>query len=144
MRFLIFLSTDFESKHNTSYWFGKPYIGIGPSAHSFNGLERSWNISNNSKYIHAIENNELPSTSETLTQSDHVNEYFMTRLRTSWGCDLNELKEKHGFELTSEQTEIMNQYIKENKTSLTNGVLTLTETGKLIADKIASDLFITE
>lgn len=137
-----FSKQDFESKHNTSYWFGKSYIGIGPSAHSFNGTERSWNVSNNNTYIRAIEKNELPCTSETLSPTDHVNEYVMTRLRTIWGCDFNELKSHYGFELTQEQTETINQYMKEKKTSLTNGVLTLTGSGKLIADKIASDLFI--
>lgn len=139
-----FSKKSFESKHNTSYWFGKSYIGIGPSAHSFNGSDRSWNIANNAKYIHAIEKNELPSTFESLTPTDHVNEYFMTRLRTVWGCDFNELKNRFGFELTAEQSTIVDQYIKEKKTLLTNGVLTLTEKGKLIADKIASDLFITD
>ena len=137
-----FSKKGFESKHNTSYWFGNPYIGIGPSAHSFNGIERSWNVANNAKYIRAIENNELPSASEILSQFDHVNEYIMTRLRTVWGCDFNELKRLYDFDTTEDQLATIHQYIKERKASLSNGVLTLTETGKLIADKIASDLFI--
>lgn len=139
-----FSKPGFESKHNTSYWFGKTYLGIGPSAHSFNGSERSWNIANNSKYISAIKNNELPRSSEKLSQIDHVNEYIMTRLRTIWGCDFNELKERHGFDLTEEQSTIIDEYVKEKKTTLSNHILTLTETGKLIADKIASDLFIAD
>ncbi len=137
-----FSKQGFESKHNKSYWFGNPYIGIGPSAHSFNGIERSWNVANNTKYIRAIENNELPSASETLSQFDHVNEYIMTRLRTVWGCDFNELKRLYDFDTTEDQLATIHLYTRERKTSLSNGVLTLTETGKLIADKIASDLFI--
>src|SRR5690606_4570736 len=75
------------SKHNTNYWRGVPYIGIGPSAHSFNGVARQWNVANNFKYLSALANNEIPAEKETLTQEDRFNEYIMTALRTKWGID---------------------------------------------------------
>lgn len=139
-----FSKPHFESKHNTGYWFGKSYIGIGPSAHSFNGKVRSWNISNNSKYIQSIRKNEIPVTTETLSITDQINEYIMTRIRTMWGCDLEEMKNKFDYNLLANQQEMIEIYIKNGKLSLVKEKLILTETGKLLADKIASDLFITE
>lgn len=131
-----------ESKHNSSYWFGVPYLGIGPSAHSFNGVNRQYNIAHNMKYMAAIENGTLDFETDILTQADKVNEYIMTRLRTKRGCNIKELETKLDYTLNHEQKQTINTYCASNDLSLNNHVLTLTATGKLIADKIASDLFI--
>jgi oxygen-independent coproporphyrinogen-3 oxidase len=90
-----FAKKGFLSKHNTSYWKGKQYLGIGPSAHSYNLKSRSWNIANNSKYIKALENNTLPRETENLTESMRYNEYIMTGLRTIWGVNLKLVKENY-------------------------------------------------
>ena len=131
-----------ESKHNSSYWFGVPYLGIGPSAHSFNGIDRQFNVAHNMKYMTAIENGKLNVEVDKLSQTDRVNEYIMTRLRTKWGCDITELKNKVGHTLSNEQKQTISTYCTSNELSLNNNILTLTSSGKLIADKIASDLFI--
>lgn len=83
------------SRHNSNYWKGEPYLGIGPSAHSYNGTSRQWNIANNQQYIQSINQSIIPFTKEELTPDQHYNEYILTSLRTSWGVDLNKLK-KHG------------------------------------------------
>ena len=87
---------DYFSKANTGYWQGKPYIGIGPSAHSFNGTTRSWNVRSNFKYIKSIEENKLPIEIETLSITDKYNEYIMTGLRTMWGVSLKKVEEDFG------------------------------------------------
>jgi len=87
---------NYFSKHNTSYWFGEKYIGIGPSAHSYNGAERSWNVSNNAKYIKAIDESKLPQTIEVLSENDKFNEYIMTGLRTLWGVSLTRIENEFG------------------------------------------------
>ena len=90
----------YRSKHNSSYWQGKHYVGIGPSAHSFNGDSRQWNVANNALYIQAINNNILPSEKEILTPHQQFNEYVMTALRTIDGIDLNYLTERYGKEMS--------------------------------------------
>ena len=84
------------SRNNTAYWFGKLYLGIGPSAHSFDGSRRKWNVSNNTKYIKSLEKGDLPFEEEVLSEADRYNEYVMTRLRTMWGIDLAEVEEMFG------------------------------------------------
>ncbi len=130
------------SKHNSNYWKGISYLGIGPSAHSFNGKERQWNIANNNKYLESINLLKVPFEFEKLTISQQFNEYIMLGLRTKWGINLNEINEKFG-------NEIFNQLKKESKSYLNNGlilekndILSLSKKGKLLADQIASDLFI--
>ena len=132
------------SKHNSSYWQGKHYLGIGPSAHSFNGNSRQWNIANNKKYITAIESQTLWFETETLSNEDKVNEHLLIGLRTVWGCDLNYIVSL----LTSKQNK---RFAGELSQQAQNGMiqqnghrLTLTPKGKLFADRIASDLFVTE
>ena len=129
------------SKNNTGYWQGKKYIGIGPSAHSFNGKQRSWNINNNPQYIKSITENRIPATTETLSESDAYNEYVMTGLRTIWGVSLNKIKQEFGDEFVA-------YIIKESKNGRANGllkieseVLTVTTKGKFLTDGLASDLF---
>ena len=130
------------SKHNTSYWQGKKYLGIGPSAHSFNGFERSWNISNNIKYIKALQNNNLPSKVERLSLNDRFNEYIMTGLRTVWGVSLEKVEKDFGVEylkslMVNSKPYIVNELLKINKCN----ILITTAKGRFLADGIASDLF---
>jgi oxygen-independent coproporphyrinogen-3 oxidase len=132
---------DFYSRHNCSYWEGKKYLGVGPGAHSYNGKERQFNISSNPLYINAIIKDKIPATIEILTEKDKINEYLMTRLRTKWGCDINLLKENPEFNFKNQALKI-SRMEKDNLLINNKGVLTLTNKGKLLADKIISDLFL--
>ncbi len=131
------------SKHNTNYWKGVPYLGIGPSAHSFNGTNRQWNISNNSKYIQSIIKNEIPMEMEMLTESDKFNEYIMTSLRTKWGIDSDYLNQSFPSEFMQAMNEFLPKYKEEEKIKQEKNIYTLTQKGKLLADQIASDFFTT-
>lgn len=140
------------SKHNTSYWLGKKYIGIGPSAHSFNKSHRSWNVANNAKYIKAIKEGKLPLEQEKLSKNDQFNEYLMTGLRTIWGVSLEKIRQDFGEEferkllknaqkfINQELLEVTTDNLKNNKTSIKK--LTTTPKGKFLADGLASELFI--
>ena len=131
------------SKHNTNYWKGVPYLGIGPSAHSFNGISRQWNVANNNKYISAILLKEIPAENEVLTKTDKFNEYIMTSLRTKWGMDLNYLKNNFPSEFVQEMESVLQENISHGKIKQENEIYILTTKGKLLADQIASELFIT-
>lgn len=133
---------DFHSRHNSSYWRGVKYLGVGPSAHSYDGISRQFNIANNSIYIRKIDSGEVPFEREVLTTEDKINEYFFTRLRTSNGCDLDFLMEEYAFGLSDEQENYVDQLVKLGAVSFDGHVLKLTNKGKLLADKIASDLFV--
>ena len=134
------------SKHNTSYWLGKKYLGIGPSAHSFDGKFRSWNISNNIKYIKAIAAGILPKENEELTLNDRFNETIMTGLRTIWGVSISEVEQNFG-------TFYKEHLIKKSGKFIENGllfisvvgtnkdVLKTTKKGKFLCDGIASEIF---
>ena len=136
-----FCKDNLYSKHNSSYWKKDYYLGLGPSAHSYFGNSRLWNISNNVKYIKALFASQLPLVKENLNTQEMYNEYVMTSLRTKWGCNLIEIEKdysmsfSHYFKAQIKSHEI-NGYVFENK-----GVYTLSEKGKLIADRITSDLF---
>ena len=130
------------SKHNSSYWLGKPYLGVGPSAHSFDGKKRSWNVSNNKQYINTIAKNELPLTSELLTPENRFNEYIMTGLRTIWGVSLKRIEEEFGLGV---QTSLLNNahgYLASETLKIENAHLKMTPKGQFLSDGIASDLFI--
>jgi oxygen-independent coproporphyrinogen-3 oxidase len=130
--------------HNTNYWRGAPYLGIGPSAHGFDGTTRYLNIAHNAKYLAALTKNELPETIEELSQIDRFNEYIMTALRTQWGLDLHKIEIDFG-KTFAEQTQFnVSKYISEEKLVLKNDKLTLTLEGKLFADGIAAALFAEE
>ncbi|CAM1370681.1 Oxygen-independent coproporphyrinogen-3 oxidase [Tenacibaculum sediminilitoris] len=145
---------NYFSKHNTSYWLGKKYIGIGPSAHSFNKTHRSWNVANNAKYIKAIKEGKLPLEQEKLTIKDQFNEYLMTGLRTVWGVSLEKIAKDFGEEfrknLLKNAEKFINQGLlvianEENQTEPSyndGGVLKTTSKGKFLADGLASELFI--
>ena len=128
----------FRSRHNSSYWQGKKYLGLGPSAHSFNGISRQWNISNNNMYIESLAENKIPFEKEILTVSQKVNEYIMTSLRTIEGLDLDNLTEATSQELRAAGK----KFIESGKLILKENKLILTKEGKLFADGIAADLFI--
>ena len=134
------------SKHNTSYWFGEKYLGIGPSAHSFTGFERSWNVSNNTKYIKALLVDELPSEKEQLSEINRFNEYIMTGLRTIWGVSFQKIEKEFGAMYLEDLKKSAERYIKSGLLevelrSFSGKVLVTTKKGKFLADGIASDLF---
>lgn len=132
-----FAKPGFRSRHNSSYWQGKPYLGIGPSAHSFNGTERKWNVANNQQYIRALAEGILPADSESLTAVQQLNEYIMISLRTAEGIDLRRLSASQKDALVKNAQ----KYLKQNKAVIQNDKLFLTDEGKLYADGIAADLF---
>lgn len=133
------------SQNNTAYWQGKTYLGVGPSAHSYDGKKRSWNINNNIKYINSILKKELPIERETLSNTDRYNEYLMTGLRTMWGVSLTKVKQDFG-------ESFENYLLKQAQKSLEEGLLKIdnddtliiTEKGKFLSDGIASNLFMVE
>ena len=129
--------------HNTNYWMSVPYLGLGPSAHSYQPTFRQWNINNNAKYIKSISKGIIPSEREQTKYADQFNEYIMTRLRTMWGVDLNELNNRFSSELNNVQKNIA-KYIKSQHVLLEDNHYRLTPKGKLLADGIASDLFLVE
>ena len=130
--------------HNTSYWKGIHYLGIGPSAHSYNGYSRSWNINNNFRYIRDVKNNSNYFETEILTLSNKVNEYIMTSLRTNWGLSL--IKVEHEFGKTvREAIELsVKIYLEKTHYTIKNDIIYLSKDGKFMADGIASNLFIDE
>jgi oxygen-independent coproporphyrinogen-3 oxidase len=122
------------------------YLGLGPSAHSYNGISRQWNVSNNSFYIQSFQNEITYKHFEIefLTPQQHYNEYVLTSLRTMWGTDLNYVKENFGASFLSYCLTEVRPYINNNCVINENNKLYLTDRGKLFADKIASDLFLVE
>ncbi len=133
---------NYFSKNNSSYWLGKKYIGIGPSAHSFDGVSRSWNIANNALYIKFIQENKLPLTSEKLTKEDSYNEYIMTGLRTIWGVSLERIESEFGQEFLNYLNKQSQRFINDNLLEIENNILKTTKKGKFLCDGIASDLFL--
>jgi oxygen-independent coproporphyrinogen-3 oxidase len=131
----------FFSQNNSSYWLGKSYLGIGPSAHSFDGNQRSWNISNNIKYIKSIAQNIVPLERETLSKSDRYNEYIMTGLRTIWGVSLERVKNDFGEKYSEYLENQSKKHIDQESLFLENQVLKTTKKGKFLSDGIAADLF---
>ncbi|MDT0558968.1 radical SAM family heme chaperone HemW [Ichthyenterobacterium sp. W332] len=131
----------FFSQNNSAYWQGKHYLGIGPSAHSFNGIERSWNVRNNSKYIASIVKGVLPLEKEILSITDRYNEYIMTGLRTVWGVSLQKIESDFGKQYRSYVLEQAKNYIDDEFLYLENDILSATKQGKFLVDGIASQLF---
>ena len=130
-----------ESIHNSNYWKQKTYIGLGPSAHSYNGHSRQWNISNNLKYINALKNNSIPFEIELLSQTDAVNEYLMTGLRTIWGIDLNYIKSAFGDIFVVNFINKSKNMIESELMIQKDSIFALTRKGMKISDRIISDLF---
>lgn len=132
----------FFSKNNSAYWLGKSYVGIGPAAHSFNGTQRGWNISNNTKYIQALEAHELPLELETLSLTDRYNEYVMTGLRTIWGVDLNRLETEFGPRFKTYFLQQAEVHLEDHLLFTDGDIVRTTRKGKFLSDGIASDLFL--
>jgi len=132
---------NYISKHNTSYWQGKPYLGIGPSAHSFLGKKRSWNVANNTKYIASIQKKSLPNTVEVLSKKDKFNEYIMTGLRTIWGISIKKIEVDFGLEYKNHLQISAEKFINQELLKIAKGKLLITKKGKFLVDGIASDLF---
>ena len=135
-----FAKVGYYSKHNTSYWKQKPYLGVGPASHSYNLDTRSWNVSNLSKYLEGIENNDPKTEMEILTETDKFNDYIITSLRTCWGIDLNYLKNNFKSKMIAPFEKTANDFIKQEKLIEIIGFLKLTETGIFISDRIISEL----
>ncbi len=133
------------AQHNTNYWRGVPYLGIGPSAHSFDGRNRRWNVANNALYVTSIlKQHELQFEEEQLTDVQRLNEYIMTSIRTMWGLDLAKVKQEWGEEEMSDLAKRSLEFQERRLVEEKDGVLRLTSSGKLYADKIAGELFADE
>ena len=133
---------NYFSKNNSAYWLGKKYIGIGPSAHSFDGISRSWNIPNNSLYLKAIAENKLPSETEILSKNDRYNEYVMTGLRTIWGISLDKIENEFGTDFLEYLLKQSEKFIADELLYFDEKILKATQKGKFLCDGIASDLFL--
>lgn len=128
--------------HNTNYWKGAHYIGIGPSAHSFNGHSRQWNVANNAAYISGLLKDKRTTFElEHLSEEDQLNEYIMTSLRTMWGLDLEYVTQRYGEDASNKILTTAGVYLEQEKMKHSNQHLTLTNNGKLFADGIAAELF---
>jgi oxygen-independent coproporphyrinogen-3 oxidase len=137
-----FAKPGMHSRHNSNYWDGVKYLGIGPSAHSFNGESRQWNISNNLKYIKGVELNNIQAEAEVLSIENRINEYIMTSLRTSKGMNLKVISEKFGSDYSNEIYRGLEGFLEKKWINMDEQLVTLTKEGKLFADHIASDLFL--
>lgn len=133
---------NYFSKNNSAYWLGKKYLGIGPSAHSYDGVSRSWNVANNIIYLKSIKENKLPSEQEVLTMTDRYNEYVMTGLRTIWGISLDRIQKEFGEKYLNYLMKQSERFLSDGVLAIENNVLRTTQKGKFLADGIASDLFL--
>lgn len=127
--------------HNTNYWRGENYLGLGPAAHSFNGKERAWNVANNLQYIKQIEQHKLPITIEHLTDANQLNEFVMTGLRTIWGISLEELEQKFGSNRKKQLMKDAEKLLNQGQLTLEGSILRLSQAQLFFADGIASELF---
>jgi len=135
-----FSKPGFHSKHNSSYWRQRKYLGLGPSAHSYNGETRQFNVANNSHYINAIIKGEVPFMIEQLSRENKINEYIITTLRTKWGCDLSYLEKNFGYSIF--ETPILQKLLVQELIVLNKTIMTLTKKGKMLADQVAIELFV--
>jgi oxygen-independent coproporphyrinogen III oxidase len=133
-----------QSRHNSSYWQGKKYFGFGPSAHSFDGQNRKWNIAHNIDYIKSLSENKIPFESEILSAVQRLNEYIMTSLRTSSGISLELISINWGKDISSSLMQLATPYIQTGKMTNDSNHLILSKEGKLFADGIAAALFLDE
>ena len=136
-----FAKENYFSKNNSAYWLGKKYIGIGPSAHSYNGVSRSWNIANNPIYLKSIQEDKLPNETEILSVTDRYNEYIMTGLRTVWGVSLDRIKSEFGVPYFNYLNKQSHKFLEDDLLFIENDILKPTKKGKFLTDGIASDLF---
>jgi oxygen-independent coproporphyrinogen-3 oxidase len=145
-----FAKEGFRSQHNSIYWRDEKYLGLGPSAHSYDGISRQWNISNLTKYIQLVgdaetqrrRDAELFYEKEILSTEDKFNEYVMTSLRTSWGCDIEKIERDYGKSYAHHFLKNIKKYLENGEMLKENNTYFLSEEGKLFADGIAADLFL--
>ena len=137
-----FAKPGFRSRHNSSYWQGKPYLGLGPSAHSFNGTSRQWNVANNALYIQSLSKGLVPFDTEVLTTEQQLNEYIMTSLRTMEGISLQKVKQNFGKDKSEYLIKTAQPHLNHLHLTLEDDYLKTTTEGKLLADGIAADLFV--
>ncbi|MFH1320228.1 MAG: radical SAM family heme chaperone HemW [Bacteroidota bacterium] len=137
-----FCKQGFASKHNIIYWSNEKYLGLGPSAHSFNGETRQWNVSNNNKYIRSVETGDPFYEMEHLSENTRYNEYILTSLRMSQGADLNYIKSRFGQDVLTYTINEAKNYINSGMIKNLKNKLVLSDKGKLFADKIAAELFL--
>jgi len=130
------------SRHNSSYWKQRPYLGVGPSAHSYNTVSREYNVSNNAQYLAALEQNKIPSTIEILSAADQTDEYLLTGLRTNGGCQLSILNTLSNNQFELQNRAEISQMAQKGWLYTDNETILLTQAGKLFADRVASELFI--
>jgi oxygen-independent coproporphyrinogen-3 oxidase len=130
------------SKHNTSYWTERKYLGLGPSAHSFNGLSRQWNMAHLDGYLKAIENNLPFFEEETLSEKEKYNEYILTRMRTKWGISEQQLKDKFGIKMRNYFQKEIQGYFKSGMVKEENGTIRFTRKGLFVSDSILANLMI--
>lgn len=139
-----FAKPGMHSKHNSNYWEGVNYLGIGPSAHSFNGESRQWNIANNHHYMQEIQQGKIPAETEYLTIENRINEYIMTSLRTSKGLNINLIAERFGTDYSESIRKEIEKFSDKNWLEINDQKISLSLEGKLFADHIASELFVAE
>jgi oxygen-independent coproporphyrinogen III oxidase len=132
----------FFSKHNTAYWKGAKYLGLGPSAHSYNEISRQWNTANLIEYMKSISENKIPAEKEILTTEQKLNEYIMTSLRTLWGCDLSFIEKTFGAEEKTRILDLSKTSLDKAYIEIKNDIIYLTDEGKLFADGIAAEFFL--
>lgn len=137
-----FCQPGYESRHNSNYWRSVHYLGVGPSAHSFNGHSRQYNVANNRKYTAAISESIIPAEIEELTLADQANDYLLTTLRTTWGCDLSLLRDKYAYDVQASHEVYLQELQQKDLASIADDVLYLTDKGKLLADQITLDLML--
>jgi oxygen-independent coproporphyrinogen-3 oxidase len=137
-----FCKPGYHSKHNSSYWQGQRYLGIGPSAHSYNLITRQFNVCNNHQYVRALQEDKIPFDHEVLSVQDHVNEYLLTTLRTQWGTHLQKLKQEFHYDILALHPEFISDLLKNGLAVIDQDYLKLTRKGRFLADKISSDLFL--
>ena len=131
----------YYSRHNSSYWRQLPYLGVGPSAHSYNLKTRQSNINNNHLYMKSLAAGQIPSTVEELSREDLINDYLLTTLRTSWGTSLKKLANEFGYDIRNSHSQYLEQLISQGFAVIDDSNLVLTRSGKFLADKISADLF---
>jgi oxygen-independent coproporphyrinogen III oxidase len=130
------------SKHNSAYWLGENYLGLGPSAHSFNGDSRRWNIAHVDGYIHGIENNTSWFEEEQLSENEKFNEYILTRIRTKWGISVQEIAERFGVKYADQVEKTAVKFLSSGKMKKNGGIFTLTREGLFVSDDLMTDFMI--
>lgn len=137
-----FARNEMYSKHNSAYWSGEWYLGLGPSAHSFDGKSRRWNVAHLEGYMHGIGHNSSWYEEEQLSEKDKFNEYILTRARTKWGISVAEIRKNFGLKMATEAEKTAAKYLKNRKMTENNGMITITRKGLFVSDSLIADFMI--